>query len=146
MLKNAILLSTLLALTIGQALAVNCDLSCGLTSGSLANSTCGVHARIASEQRQATKHCHDSGSQAGKQSILALNGHSCGLTFCRSGFDPLRNTVIKGVLPRPDLAAPVTSFVDSFLSSEIPTPAHLSASGHAEYIPLDVRPNSPLRI
>jgi hypothetical protein len=146
MLKNAILLSTLLALIIGQALAVNCDLSCGLTGGPSPIGTCGVHTRIASEQGQATKHCHHCGSQAEKQSIAALNGHSCGLTFCRSGFDAARNTVTKGALPRPDLAAPFTAFVDSFLSSEVPPPAHLSASGRAEYIPLDVRPDSPLRI
>ena len=146
MLKKAILLSTLLALVIGQALAVNCDLSCGLTGGPSANGTCGVHTRIASEQ-QAAKHCHEGGTQTENQSVVAMSGHSCGFTFCKSGLLAIRSAATIGTLPRPDLVAPVMSFVNSFLTSSPGSSLRLEfVSGRAGSIPLDVRSVSPLRI
>lgn len=146
MLKKAILLSTMLALAIGQALAVNCDLSCGLTGGPSANGTCGVHARISSE-RQTAKHCHEGGRQTENQSVVALSGHSCGFTFCKSGLLTIRSAATIGTLPGPDLALSVTSFVNSFVTNSLSSAPHLLlVSGRAGRIPLDVRPGSPLRI
>ncbi|HLH36347.1 MAG TPA: hypothetical protein VKX41_16875 [Alloacidobacterium sp.] len=148
MLRKTILVVALFALTVTQALAVNCDLRCALMDESPGNDSCNPHASMAMGHEQ-MEHCHGMSMQAGSESTAELIGHDgCGAAICNVGLVALMKSPATG-----DSLASTSSATHPVLVT-LPAPAGGSlrsmalrrSSRQAGNTPLELRPGSSLRI